>query len=124
MGEQSTLEREKECARVRTMLPLTNIIEKEREVILEAEMAGLTREDINLELNDNELTIIGKQRINGVPEGYTVLYSERRPFEYRRSFTLGLMIDQEKIKATYKNGVLGLILPKTEEILPKKIAIN
>ena len=124
MGEQSTLEREKECAGVRAISPLTNIIEKEKEVVLEAEMAGLTQEDIDLELNDNELTITGKQRTNGVPEGYTVLYSERSPLEYRRSFTLGSMINKEAIKAKYENGVLGLTLPKTEETLPKKIEIN
>ena len=124
MAEQGTLERKKERARVMVISPLTNIIEKEKEVILEAEMASLTREDIDLELNDNELTITGKQRTNEIPEGFTILHRERSPLEYRRSFTLGSMIDKEKIKAKYENGVLGLTLPKTEETLPKKIGIN
>ncbi|MGR3319019.1 MAG: Hsp20/alpha crystallin family protein [Candidatus Anammoxibacter sp.] len=124
MAEQSNLEREKACARIRTISPLTNIIEKEKEVVLEAEMAGLTQEDIDLELNGDELTITGKQRANGVPEGFTALYSERSPLEYKRRFTLGPMINKEAIKAKYENGVLGLILPKTAETLPRKLMIN
>lgn len=124
MSDQTTLTREKKETHVKVITPLTNIIEKDKEVILETEMVGLTRDDIDLELNGNELTIIGKQRENGVPEGYTVLYSERCPLEYRRSFTLGSMIKKEAITAKYENGVLILGLPKTEDMLPKKIAIN
>ncbi|MGR3219329.1 MAG: Hsp20/alpha crystallin family protein [Candidatus Anammoxibacter sp.] len=124
MAEQSTLERDKECARVRVISPLTNIIEKEKEVVLEAEMAGLTQEDIDLELNGDELIITGKQKPNTVPEGFTVIHREINTFEYRRSFTLGSMINKEAIKAKYENGVLGLTLPKTEETLPKKLTIN
>ncbi len=124
MGEQTTLERENERTRARVMTPLTNIIEKEKEVVLEAEMVGLTRDDIDLELNGSELTIIGKQRENETPEGYRALYSERCPFEYRRSFTLGSIIKKEAINAKYENGVLTLSLPKTGEMLPRKIEIN
>lgn len=122
MAEQKTMEKEQE--RLQVISPITNIIEKEKEVVLETEMVGLTRDDIDLELNGNDLTIVGKQGGNGVPEGYTVLYSERCPFEYRRSFTLGSVIKKEAINAKYENGVLRLTLPKAEETFPKKININ
>jgi len=122
MNGQATLEVEKENTKV--ISPLTNIIEKEKEVILEAEMVGLTREDIDLELNGNDLTIVGKQRGNGAPEGYSTLYKERGPIEYRRSFTLGSMVKKESINAKYENGVLKLTLPKVEETVPKKLKIN
>ncbi len=122
MNGQTTLETEKEKTKV--ISPLTNIIEKEKEVILEAEMVGLTREDIDLELNGNDLTIVGKQRGNGVPVGYSTLYRERGPIEYRRSFTLGSMVKKESINAKYENGVLKLTLPKVEETQPKKLKIN
>ena len=122
MNGQTTLEEEKEKTKV--ISPLTNIIEKEKEVILEAEMVGLTREDIDLELNGNDLTIVGKQRGTGVPEGYSTLYRERGPIEYRRSFTLGSVVKKESINAKYENGVLKLTLPKEEETQPKKLKIN
>ena len=122
MNEQTTLEVEKE--KTKTILPLTNIIEKEKEVILEAEMVGLTRNDIDIELNGNDLTIVGKQRVNSIPEGYSTLYRERGPIEYRRSFTLGSMIKSDAINAKYENGVLKLTLPKMEEAQPKKLKIN
>ncbi len=124
MGQNSTLEKKNECERERTVSPLINIIEKDKEFILEAEMAGLTRENIDMDLNDNELTITGKQRLNLAPEGYTVLHSERCPFAFKRSFSLGSTINKEAIKAKYENGVLVLSLPKTGETLPKKITIN
>jgi len=124
MSEQTVLERDKEKTRVRVISPLTNIIEKEKEVVLEAEMAGLTREDIDLELNENELTVVGKQRGNGIPEGYTGLYIERCPLEYRRSFSLGSMIKKDAINARYENGVLILTLPKADEVVPRKLKIN
>ena len=124
MSEQTTLELEVEKERTRAASPLTNIVEKEKEVILEAEMVGLTRDDIDLELNGNDLTIVGKQNGNGVPEGYRTLYRERYPFEYRRRFTLGSMIKKEAINAKYENGVLKLILPKVEETQPIRLNIN
>ena len=124
MSEQTTLELEVEKERSRVIAPLTNVVEKEKEVILEAEMVGLTRDDIELELNGNDLTIVGKQNGNGVPEGYKALYRERYPFEYRRRFTLGSMVKKESINAKYENGVLKLILPKVEETQPMKLKIN
>lgn len=122
MVEEKTLEIKEERARFIT--PLTNIVEKENEVVLESEMAGLTREDIDIQLNGNELTIVGKPGTNVVPEGYTKLYGERSPLEYKRSFTLSSTINMDAINAKYENGVLNLTLPKEEELLPKKIQIN
>lgn len=122
MAEQKTMEKKEE--RQQAISPLTNIIEKEKEVVLEAEMVGLTCDDIELELTGKELAILGKHRGNSVPEGYTVLYRERCPLEYRRSFTLGSVIKKESINAKYENGVLRVTLPKTKETLSKKIKIN
>ena len=124
MEKLKTFEKEKKKDRFQVISPLTNIIEKEKDVILEAEMVGLTRDDIELELNGSDLTIHGKQKANNVPEGYTPLYRERCPLEYRRSFTLGSEIKKEAISANYENGVLKLTLPKSEKTLPRKININ
>ncbi len=122
MNGQMTMEKREE--RLRVVSPLTNIIEKENEVVIEAEMVGVDRNEIEIELNENELTIAGKQNRNGIPEGFTSLYRERRAFEYRRAFELSAMIDKENINAGHENGVLKLTLPKTKKAEPRKIAVN
>lgn len=109
---------------VRVIQPLVNIRETDKEVILEAEMVGLSKEDINLELKNEELIISGKSRPEDPPKGYTALYRERCPLEYTRSFMLGDTIDKGKIDAQYENGILKVILQKTEAAHPKKIEIK
>jgi len=91
-------------AAVQLIQPLVNIMETDKEVILEAEMPGLSKEDIALELKDDELVIHGKQRAEELPKGYTALYRERCPFEYMRSFVLGDTIDKIKLTHSMKMG--------------------
>jgi HSP20 family protein len=106
--------------------PLVNIREEEKEVILEAEMVGLTKEDISLELKGNELTLKGKTRRSDedIPKGYTVIHRERCPLEYMRTFIVGDDIDKSKVDAQYENGVLRVKLAKSEQAQPKKIEIK
>ncbi|MCM8796533.1 MAG: Hsp20/alpha crystallin family protein [Candidatus Omnitrophica bacterium] len=110
----------------RVIQPLVNIQETDKEVILEAEMTGLTREDIALELKGNELTIRGKTREQDevVPKGYTVIHRERCPLEYARTFVIGEEIDMNKIDAQYENGILRVRLVKSSQDQPKRIEIK
>ncbi len=112
-----------ECA-TRVIQPLVNVSETEKDVILEAEMVGLSKEDINLELKDDQLIISGKSRAEEPPKGYMALYRERCPLEYTRSFLLGDTIDKGKIDAQYENGILKVMLQKVETAHPKKIEIK
>ncbi|HNV85562.1 MAG TPA: Hsp20/alpha crystallin family protein [Candidatus Omnitrophota bacterium] len=107
----------------RVITPLVNIHEKEKEITVDAEMPGLTKEDLSIQIEGEVLNLSGRQKEN-VPEGYTVLYRERFPIEYRRTFVLGAEIDREGIKAFYENGVLNLRLPKTERARPKTVKID
>ncbi len=109
---------------VRGIQPLVNIQETDKEVILEAEMVGLSKEDINLELKDDELIITGKAREPESMKGYTLIHRERCPFEYVRSFMLNDIIDKDKINAQYENGILKVTLQKTEAAHSKKIEIK
>lgn len=104
--------------------PLVNVSENDNEIILEAEMAGLYKEDINVELKDEQLVITGKARNCEPPKGYALIHSERCPYEYVRSFALGDVIDRNKIDAQYENGILKLTLRKVEAAQPKKIEIK
>jgi len=123
----SLLKRQKqvEC-QPRVIQPLVNIREEDKEVILEAEMVGLTKNDISLDLKGNELTLRGKAgRVDdAVPKGYTLIHKERCPLEYVRTFVVGDNIDKNKIDAQYENGILRVKLTKSEVAQPKKIEIK
>lgn len=108
----------------RVIQPLVNIIESDKEIILEAEMPGLSKEDIIIEIKDSELLINAKARGDEVNKGYTVIYRERCPYEYSRSFILSEAIDKDKVEAHYENGILKIILTKVESAQPKKIEIK
>jgi HSP20 family protein len=116
---------QEECE-ARVIQPLVNIHEEGDEVFVEAEMVGLTKEDISLDLKGNELTLRGKARQNNeiVPKGYTVVHKERCPLEYVRSFIVGDDIDKSKIDAQYENGILRVKLVRSEDAQPKKIEIK
>ena len=110
----------------RVIEPLVNIQEADKEVVLEAELAGLTKEDIKLELKGSDLIIRGKTKEDNdaVPKGYTVVHRERYPREYTRTFVLGDEISKDGIDAQYENGILRVKLTKSEEAQPKKIEIK
>lgn len=108
---------------VRSVSPLVNVRETGNEIILEVEMPGLTKDDISVEINQDELTIRGKRGEN-VPETYEIVYRERPPYQYQRTFSLGSQIDRSGVRAVYENGILILTLPKTEEVKPKQIKVE
>ena len=117
--------RQDDCE-TRVIQPLVNIQAEGNEVIVEAEMVGLTKDDISLDLKGSELTLRGKTRQNNetVPKGYTVIHKERCPLEYVRSFAVGDDIDKSKIDAQYDNGILRVKLLKSKDAQPKKIEIK
>jgi len=117
--------KERQC-QPQVIQPLVNIQEEEKTVVLEAEMVGLTKDDISLELKGDELTLRGKagRADDAVPKGYTVVHKERCPLEYIRTFLIGDDIDKTKIDAKYDNGILKVTLYKVEKAKPKKIEIQ
>jgi HSP20 family protein len=114
----------KDEAVCRTMTPAVTIIENEKEVVVEAEMAGLKREDITIETVGDELVIKAKRMQEEVDKGYRLVHRERPLFDYERSFSLSDEVDREKISATYENGILRLSIAKAEKLQPKKITVS
>lgn len=104
--------------------PSVSIRESAADVVIEAEMPGLTRENIGIALTGDELVISGTRGDCAVPEGYTVAFRDRHCADYRRGFTLNVPVDRDRIDAQYTDGVLRLTLPKSPEALPKKIQIK
>lgn len=104
-------------------IPPTDIIDKQDTITVLADMPGVDKKSIDISLENNILTIQGCVQ-EKTPGDYTLVHSEYQTGDYYRSFTLSDTIDQENIKATYKNGVLQLDLPKAEKAKSRKIEIQ
>ena len=104
--------------------PRVEVRETEKEIYIDAELPGIDKKDVKVEVRDNTLTLSGEHtQETEVKEG-NYYRSERRYGSFERSFNLGDQIDTAKIDAAYKNGLLTLTLPKTEKALPKEIAVE
>ena len=106
--------------------PPVDVFDNEGEIVLEAELPGLKKEDIDINVEDKLLTVSGERKrekeITDNAKG--VFRSERTYGSFSRSFTLPTTIAVDKINASYKDGVLTLSLPKAEEAKPRQIAIE
>jgi HSP20 family protein len=107
-----------------TWAPAVDIYETPETIVMKADLPGLTREDIEIEIHDNTLTIKGERRFAKDVQQENYLRVERAYGPFERSFTLPTGVRQEEIRASFRDGVLELLLPKAEEAKPKKIAID
>lgn len=104
-------------------LPRFNVYDTPGALIVQAEVPGLSEKDIELNLNDDVLTVSGARK-SDAPEGYSVHRRERAPYKFSRSLSLPYKVDGEKCSATVKHGLLTINLPKIPEAQPRKIAVN
>lgn len=102
--------------------PQVNVVDTKDAYRLEAEMPGVSKDGLEVLLEGNELTIIGRRSPN--VEGTQLIYRESLDRDFRRSFELDPSIDTAKIKAHMDNGVLHLELPKSERVKPRKISVD
>jgi HSP20 family protein len=102
--------------------PLSEITEQEGKIIVKVEMPGVTKDNIDVQLNNDELRIRGT-RSDAVDEG-DVLLRERPCADYEKVFTIDETIDREKVDASMDNGVLTLTLHIKEEVKPRKIDVK
>ncbi|NMC49910.1 MAG: Hsp20/alpha crystallin family protein [Desulfovibrio sp.] len=103
--------------------PATDIIETEEGFLLLLDMPGVGKEHLIIDLNEDEIKISGKAEWEA-PEKRKLGHVEFGSGEYFRSFTLSHIVDKDRIKATLKNGVLEVVLPKAEKAQPRKIEIQ
>ena len=102
--------------------PQVNITETQDGYILEAEMPGVAKDGLEVLLEGNELTILGRR--NADVDGAQLLYRESADRDYRRTFELDPAIDTGRINARMDNGILYLELPKSERVKPRKINVE
>ena len=103
--------------------PLVDIFETEKELVLLVDMPGVKAEDLNIDLRDDTLSLIGDVfPFEGAEEQDIMI--EYEVGRYYRQFSLSEIIDQERIDAKLQDGILHLTLPKVKKATPRKIAIQ
>jgi len=122
----NTLVREnRDTDRVQTeqfVAPPASVSETGDGYTLEIEMSGVNKDGLDISLENNELTIIGRRSWTAV-EG-TLIHRESRPENFRRTFELDPSIDANKITAKIDQGLVSLTLPKAEHVKPRRIAVS
>lgn len=119
MGQPGTAE-----ALERVWAPAADMYETKNEVVVTAELPGLTEKDIHVSITGDQLTIQGERRGESDVQDASHYRRERWFGKFVRSFSLPVPVDTGQIKATYRDGVLTVKLPKSEEIKAKEIKVE
>ncbi len=104
--------------------PAVELVEKGNKYIVKADLPGVNKEDIDISVSDNVLTIKGERRETADIKGEDIHYEEISYGSFMRSLTLPSKVDAEKINATYENGVLEVTLPMAMSMIPRKIEVK
>jgi HSP20 family protein len=103
--------------------PRLSFTESAGNLVLVADLPGLSEKDVQLSIHQDVLTLAGERK-QDAPQGWYVHRQERSPVRFSRSFALPCKVDPEKSTATLKNGVLTITLPKAAEAQPRQIAVK
>lgn len=104
--------------------PACDVIEEKDRYLVALETAGIPKEQIKIEVLNNELVVSGERKSEETKNENGILYSERRYGKFHRRFALPTGLDAEKIEANYDDGVLRIALPKEETQKSKQIKIS
>lgn len=104
--------------------PSVDMFDKKDEIVVKAEIPGVEKENISISLSDNTITIKGEMKKEEEVKEEDYYYSERSYGSFSRSLNLPAKVQAEKIKASFKNGILEIHLPKAEESKPKEVKIE
>jgi HSP20 family protein len=107
-----------------TWAPALDLYEDKDNLIVTAELPGLKKEDIDLALHDNTLTISGERKDEKKYEGSQTSRQERFFGRFTRSLALPKQVNPGKVKAAYKDGILSVTLPKSDEAKPRQIEVQ
>ena len=122
--QKREVDRAEESTRpTRAFMPSADIFETEEALSVVLEMPGVSRENVDINVEDGVLTVEGRIDFSQY-EGMRPLYSEYNVGPYRRSFRLSGQVDQAKISAEMQDGVISLTLPKAEKAKPRRIKVG
>jgi HSP20 family protein len=104
--------------------PIVDISEDKENMIIKSEMPGMSKDDVKISIQDNVLTLKGEKKQEKEEKDKNYHRIERNYGSFCRSFQLPTSVKSDKVKASYKDGVLSVTLPKTEDVKPKEIPIS
>lgn len=104
--------------------PVVDVYEDQDNIVLRAELPGMKQDEIDIDLTGDTLTIHGERKFADEERKDNYVRVERAYGEFKRSFTIGMPIQAEKVKATYRDGILEVTIPKSEEVKPRKVKVN
>jgi HSP20 family protein len=104
--------------------PAVDILESKDSYLVRAELPGMKKEDFSLEIEDGVLTLTGERKFEETKDGVEYHRVERVSGKFSRSFYLPQTVKHDGIKATYRDGILEIYVPKAEEAKPKQITVS
>ena len=107
----------------RSFTPRIDIVEKDGDIYLRAELPGVDKSDVRVEVEDNQLFLTGEKRLGG-DDADKQLQRERSAGRFARTFNLPRTVDAQAIEASYKDGVLTVKLPRSGDAKPRRIDVN
>ena len=114
----------RENAATQLWAPAVDVAEDANEIVLRSELPGVKQDDIDIELAHDTLTIRGEKKFEEEDKKGNYVRIERAYGTFQRSFNLSVPVDQDKINASFKDGVLTIRLPKSEATKPKKVLVK
>ncbi|MDD5559445.1 Hsp20/alpha crystallin family protein [Candidatus Methylomirabilis sp.] len=104
--------------------PAVDIFETSDSIVMKAELPGVSRDNIDIQVEDNTLTLKGERKFEREVKEENYLRIERSYGAFQRAFNLPTGVQQDKIRAVFKDGVLEVTMPKAEEAKPKQVKID
>ena len=105
-------------------VPAGDSYETKDSIVLNVELPGVTKEEISLEVKDNTLTLRGEKKMEKDVKEESYHRMERTYGSFMRAFTLPSTVQQEMVKARFRDGILEVSIPKAEEAKPKQIKVD
>ena len=105
--------------------PTLDVADKDDAVVVKVDVPGMKAQDIDISVHGNTLTISGERKdVREEKDGDNYYHCERRSGTFRRDISLPSVVEADKIEAQYRDGVLTVTMPKTEQAKPKRIAVK
>lgn len=114
----------KRLRELEVLSPLVDMYDKKDEIVVKAEIPGVDKENINISVSDSTLTIKGEMKKEEEVKEEDYYYSEREYGSFARMLSLPAKVQSDKIKASFKNGILEIHLPKAEEAKPIEVKVE
>lgn len=122
--ELATRRNEQQADTRAALRPPVDVIEDEGGITVTADLPGVRRDDLNIRVDGDTLTLEAQVTLSGAAAGVNPVYTEVRAPRYRRSFTLSRELDSGNIAASLKDGVLNLRVPKLEKARPRRVEVQ